>query len=47
MTPGGYLGFHGLFETMYTALGESSLMGNLSDALLRVVTKRGEKRSVL
>src|SRR6266487_2248823 len=34
--------FHRLFEAMYTALGEPSPMGNLSDALLRVVTKRVE-----
>src|SRR6266446_10948336 len=33
---------HRLFETMHTALGEPGLMGNLSDALLGVVTKSVE-----
>ncbi len=31
--------FHGLFETMHTALGKAGLMGKVSNALLGVVTK--------
>src|SRR6266404_9271786 len=34
--------FHRLFEAMHTALGEPGPMGNLSDALLCVVTKSVE-----
>src|SRR5712692_4914318 len=34
--------FHRLFETMHTALGEPSLLGHLTDALLGVVTKSVE-----
>ena len=36
--------FDGLFETMDTAFGKPGLMGNLSNALLRIVTKRVENQ---
>jgi hypothetical protein len=34
--------FQGLFETMHTTLGDPGLLGNVSHALLRVVTKSVE-----
>ena len=36
---------HRLFETVHAALGEPSLMGNVSDALRRVLTKRVENQT--
>ena len=34
--------FHGLFETMHAALGKPGALGNLTNALRRVVTKSVE-----
>jgi len=38
----GISALHRLFETMHPALGEPGLMGNMSDALRGVITKRVE-----